>query len=564
MTEAVIILPHDPLGWLARGQTLKKLGYPDLASGDLYRSILLAEAVLDANSTDAIRRMSRLEFGLFLWDCDVAKWEGQTLEETHRYVSEKTTGILMEAYLLLFQCFHDIGATWDKVSICEQALHKIPRFPPGVKDSIIKIMGEVDKALRDHLTTTVRRVGGDSFRQIQALHQGLVYVRSWPWLTKAQLTRSEQLICNINDEFREHSGAIKVAGSNVREISDDGPNVLGVYATKDIRVGGRVLTDHTIIAACNRHSKDICSHCFRYITNHHDAGNNSDNSKPSDNSSRQHPTSQSCDKCSTQYCSSRCKEVARDNYHKVLCGKDFSWVHDRDYIDEDLQAGLLLRTLAICIQSGRHPLSHPLIARLTASDDRGDRSERWSFPGDIIVPMQILTQLGIDAFADQRYDTWVIRTIWSRLMINKAGAEETVGVRRSIVSVKPLMSFFNHSCEPQLSYHGLDGSSAIEIRACRDIRGGEELYLSYIGPCEDRPLWVRRHQLVPWFGGDCLCTRCVREEKEEREEEERMEREWEEEEERRKMERKARGEIEEEEEEEEEEEDLEEYLGSYV
>ena len=505
-TNIIIDFPHNPSAWLSRGQTLKKLGYPDLAAGDIHKSMLLADAVVDTQTTNIIRKDSRIEFGFCLWFFNMNLWNTQTWEETHQFIRDEATKILIEAYQLLFSCFHDLGAAFDKVCLSYQHIHRNFGYPQEVMDRLGMILGVTIIALQDHYYNTVRFLHDHPGKILQ---QGSVVVRSWPWLTTSQLTRSKGLMGLINLEFRERCGNLRVAASRVKEVCEDGPNVLGVFATENIKAGCTVLMDRTILAACSHYGDTICAHCFNNITGQDESGSGSDDANCSDSPC----LSNCCDKCSTNYCSLLCKEEARASYHQVLCGKDFSWVYDQDQGDADLQAGLLLRTLAVCVQAGIHPLDHHLLARLTASDDRAGREERWSFAGDVTVPMQILEQLGVDVFADQRFDTWVIRTIWSRLMINKFGYELDDGAR-NIVSVKPLTSFFNHSCEPQLVYDDAARESTIRIVAGQDIKKGEELYLSYIGPCEGWPLEVRRDKLSSWFGGDCQCTRCMREEKE--------------------------------------------------
>ena len=59
---------------------------------------------------------------------------------------------------------------------------------------------------------------------------------------------------------------------------------------------------------------------------------------------------------------------------------------------------------------------------------------------------RILQQLGIDIFKDLRYNAWVMRTIWGRIITNQ---QEHVGFDgRQIRDVGSLWRFHNHSCEP--------------------------------------------------------------------------------------------------------------------
>ena len=71
---------------------------------------------------------------------------------------------------------------------------------------------------------------------------------------------------------------------------------------------------------------------------------------------------------------------------------------------------VLARALAICLQAGGHPLEHPNIAQLT----EGSESVKtvWSLNGMVIGPLKVLEILGVNIFSDERYETWVMRTLW--------------------------------------------------------------------------------------------------------------------------------------------------------
>ncbi|KAE9364288.1 hypothetical protein N431DRAFT_549865 [Stipitochalara longipes BDJ] len=236
--------------------------------------------------------------------------------------------------------------------------------------------------------------------------------------------------------------------------------------------------------------------------------------------------------CNTKYCSNGCLEMAKANYHQVLCGKDFSWLVNKPQLGgvksapaglSDTDGHMWLRILATCVQSGLHPLEHPSIAALTpnyGSDD--DVGRRWSLASHIDVPQRILTALGVDIFRDLKYDTWVLQTIWARMVNNQHGGVEQ-GLNDSLVSrsVNPLYSFVNHSCEPNAEARDIHetyppqtapviGSSAIAIIAKRDIILGEDICISYIDEHQNR---AQRNLLLRsnWLSGDCLCTRCQRE-----------------------------------------------------
>lgn len=184
-----------------------------------------------------------------------------------------------------------------------------------------------------------------------------------------------------------------------------------------------------------------------------------------------------------------------------------------------------LRILAICVQSGLHPLEHPSIAALTPNYESDDSIfRRWSLASNVDLPQKILTTLGVDIFKDLRYDTWVLQTIWTRMINNQNSTiEDTAYGPVGSRSVMPMYSFINHSCEPNAEIGDLAEtypsetapvlkSSGIALFARRDIKAGEEIHVSYLdeeGLGQNR---ARRSAMLKgnWLSGDCMCARCKR------------------------------------------------------
>jgi hypothetical protein len=71
---------------------------------------------------------------------------------------------------------------------------------------------------------------------------------------------------------------------------------------------------------------------------------------------------------------------------------------------------ILARVFAICLQAGSHPLENDYIARLMPSGNL--ETTIWTLAGMVTGPINALQTLGVDVFADQRYDGWVMMTIW--------------------------------------------------------------------------------------------------------------------------------------------------------
>jgi hypothetical protein len=62
-TQKLLLLPYHCDNWLLRSNDLMELGFPELAAGDAYKSILLSEAALDYDSV-GLGENARLQFGM--------------------------------------------------------------------------------------------------------------------------------------------------------------------------------------------------------------------------------------------------------------------------------------------------------------------------------------------------------------------------------------------------------------------------------------------------------------------------------------------------------------------
>ena len=70
----------------------------------------------------------------------------------------------------------------------------------------------------------------------------------------------------------------------------------------------------------------------------------------------------------------------------------------------------------------------------------------------------------------------------------------------------PTVARLNHSCDPNIEWRSVNGSNRIEFVALRDIRAGEELFISYIDQSESRE--TRQFELENLYGFTCSCSKC--------------------------------------------------------
>ena len=348
---------------------------------------------------------------------------------------------------------------------------------------------------------------------------GGVFFKAYPFQPTEYLTRKEELIQSTQKAFKaissncellhsplyRQSATISDSNSLSSSPSDD---FYGVFATRDIARGEHILNDVTIFGAASINPTEPlifegqkkCSNCYCTIPPHSIK-----------------KISSGC--CSAVYCSEQCKNLALDFYHTILCQQNFRWLFDenKNYNHMSVLDGLLwLRTLAICVESDCHPLDHPQIARLTPQY-KGAHGRAWSLENNIVQPIRILLQLGIDVFRDPRYDTWALQTVQARFWNNSYGSygsETTKGL--PMKGIASLYSFFNHSCEPNAggTYTGRSpssqrGGTSQSLSATRAIQKGEEIFISYVSV--DLNFEERQRILRVYFGGhDCRCSKCER------------------------------------------------------
>lgn len=73
-------------------------------------------------------------------------------------------------------------------------------------------------------------------------------------------------------------------------------------------------------------------------------------------------------------------------------------------------------------------------------------------------------------------------------------------------SIGAVLCLFNHSCAPNL-YNYAVGNQKYCV-TIRPVKKGEQLFISYLGKCEDQSTQQRQHELKMRWNFDCKCDRC--------------------------------------------------------
>lgn len=455
--------PYNVKLWTERADFYLQLNYPELAVGDAYRAKLLFERA-DAAINDHRETSKSLE---------------------RPAVPDEQ--IRIHAYTILGQALYDCHCHWECFEFWLE-LTQAKHFPQLSRLAFTK--ANALKQLLAQKKQAAATYGGTEQQQRDRLRDGSVITVHYPWMAERHLRRTQEVVEGVNEELQHNvqPPALRLGNSTLSPTAD----MLGMFATRDIKKGECILIDRTCTAAVSRPpSTPYCETCY--------------------DTPLTAPLTIPC--CTAIFCTPACRALALQTYHHALCGQDFSWLlAPAEALLENaspMRPLLLLRFLCLCVVSGPslHPLDHPLIARLTPLANRG-HLDAFTLTESVAAPLRILTQLGIDVFADTRFSTTTLHTLWTRLANNKAGSyDPALGF---VDAVTPFLPLFNHSCAPSVEYKKEAGTTTVRFFALRDVRRGEEVFDSY-QDVEGLGREERVRAMWPWFEQACLCERCERE-----------------------------------------------------
>ncbi|KAH8591073.1 hypothetical protein B0O99DRAFT_520093 [Bisporella sp. PMI_857] len=461
----------------------------------------------------------------------------------------------------------------------QQAKRALRRFP---KDhELLELQASLKIGLKGRMEG-YKGMGAGSGELPALTRWGKIYQKPYPWLKEELNHRTPALLEQINKKFG--AGNCEVSrvvfdslGSGPMGANDDNTGPLGIFATKDTKAGDIVVVDESItgISTVSPRRLEHCDACHGTLTVPYQLP---------------HETVKApcCGKVA--YCGMKCWNSFK-KYHEIICEKDFEWLYTDDNHGANGQYTrgskwrpiMFLRIMAIILgdrkvatkedKALQHPLQHPLIARMAANyaSNSGDSPDGyWQYFENVTAPTKILMMLGIDVFADQEFTPEVITTIYWRLENNANMSSMNLYPETALTTLEPSKSkyahltdeeykelydrnavhlvsinsqylFFNHSCEPNVSWHGaipdpsVDiswlrgydgkfqkvGSSTVFCRASRDIKKGEELKISYIGNPKGtqdngdltakQSRQAKRACLTKWFPNGCGCQVCEEE-----------------------------------------------------
>ncbi|KAJ5717426.1 hypothetical protein N7488_003072 [Penicillium malachiteum] len=452
-TFAIHLSPYNPTYWVSRAYCHYQQAYLDLALGDAYRARALCDVLVKPTE-----RSGRVGLYPKVWHAieqhllakprgdDILKPEIQRLREQGPvyFINSLVKAIDNITVLSLagLGCWHDLDPKYSNLG-SSSILHvqdRDERVPRLRKEILTKVGLSHKKDIRNNskLFWHERFTGR------------LMADRLYPYEPTDVDRGKPDFVKTINQNvFNDKSdpGDFEKA-CHVKKLKSPSDGSIGIFAKKNIKAGDLVYYEEPTIRGLLRPRrmdrdetapKDVptCDNCQRALSGirkfESPCACCQDIGKP--DADERIFCRRSKEKQSVS-----CKEIASQTHHFSSCGKDWSWLHNamrpiiKEWKGEDylLQCNdvhgtmhsLLLRNIleiTLHRRCGKPNLSPLEINELLILDDERESKKGYfpfSYIGNITVPFDILTSLGVDIFRDFSCDTWVIQRILQKLLIH--------------------------------------------------------------------------------------------------------------------------------------------------
>ncbi|KAJ4170161.1 hypothetical protein NW754_006304 [Fusarium falciforme] len=525
LTEGLVSLPYDLILYLERAVVHSDLGYPDLAAGDAYRALLLADEVLNEGFEYHDQALESLQMHTAVPLPDVLVHGNLPEDELHDsqgdsegddVVRRLATLASVRAYQILSLGLLLCGSLKSAASFCQRGLQLCPS-----NRELLDTKNNINTVARRRL----RRDDVD-IDYPNLPDGGLVRREVYPWNDHEPDRFSAESLTDLNEHLSQMAPkcAVEVAtlpilleGASSTDDYEIIPTCkqLGVFAKEDIAPGEVVLREYSLLTANNRLKDSICDAC-------------SSDLPPL--GSENEPVS--CDECyDTVFCTQYCHDQAMERYHPAVCEKDVDAIAkdpDAFEADETLYLLLLSRVLAIAAHEEVHPLDVREVKYIwgdfvptrtndiNVSPNAGPPPEwtlPFSFKYSIETPLHVLEKMDIDIYASlAEYDLWVLNTLYAKFRGTASARKNPRDGRPDVAAVHPYWCLANHDCDPNVTWEW-GGRMVLEARRERVLDGrpggikrGEEILNHYCDvnlPVQQRREWARGS-----LGGWCMCKRC--------------------------------------------------------
>lgn len=519
LTEALISLPYDMIRYLERAAVYSDLGYPDLAAGDAYRALLLADEVANEGFEYHEQALESLQMHVAYSLPDVVNFGNLSASWSFTDDSDAAARRLASiastrAYQILSLSLVLCGCLKSAATFCERGLQSVP-----TNQELLNTKSHIQLFAQ-------RKLKRPNFDIHELPDSGLVRREVYPWNDHEPDRFSAESLSALNADLSGMAPKceVKVATLPVllEEASDtDGYDIiptcqqLGVFAKEDIGPGEAVLQEYSLLTANNRLKDPVCDACgsdLPALGSEHEPVN--------------------CTDCQdTVFCGQYCHDQAQERYHGAVCDLDVDAIAkdpDAFEADETLYLLLLSRVLALAAHQDIHPLDTREVKfiwgdfvpwatnAINPSPDAGPPPEwtlPFSFKYNIETPLHILEKMDIDIYATlARYDLWVVNTLYAKFRGTASARKSLRDGRPDVAAVHPYWCLANHDCNPNVTWEW-GGRMVLWSKKERivghlpgGIKKGEEILNHY---CDiDLPVQQRREWAKGSLGGWCMCKRC--------------------------------------------------------
>lgn len=524
LTQGLGSLPYDLILYLERAVVHSHLGYPDLAAGDAYRALLLADEVANEGfeyhhqALDCLQMRAAVPFPDVLNHGKLAAmWSAADpgdADDGKAAARRLATIGSIRAYQIISLSLLLCGCLKSAATFCQRGLRAAPDNQELLNT-------------KSHIHTVGRRkLRRDDFDVNSLPDHGLVRREVYPWNEHEPDRFSPKSLAALNADLKTMAPkcAVRVATLPVLLESacetdryDIIPTCkqLGVFALEDIAPGEAVLREYSLLTANNRLKDSVCDAC---------------SSELPPLGSEEGPVN--CDGChDAVFCTRFCHDQAQKRYHPAVCEKDVDAIaKDPDAIeaDETLYLLLLARVLALAAHQEIHPLDAREVKYIwgdflpTRSNDinvdpNAGPPPEWtlplSFKYNIETPLHVLEKMDVDIFASlAEYDVWVLNTLYAKFRGTASARKSPRDGRPDVAAVHPFWCLANHDCDPNVTWDW-GGRMVLWARQERvfggkpgGIKRGEEVLNHYCDvtlPVQQRREWARGS-----LGGWCMCQRC--------------------------------------------------------
>lgn len=521
LTDELLANPYDVILYLKRALVYSDLGYPDLASGDAYRALLLTDEIRDESfeyHQRAVQSLMKYANGTIV---DVLNHGALSDDNIRLARSASGSDPIALASLLSVRCFQIIalslllcGCLQSAYRFCERGLVVAPENQE-LKETLLHIQ-----------TVGQRRTRGTISGPNDLPDRGMVRREVYPWNDFEPNRFSNKSLDFLNKELAEMAPKCCVKVTQLPVLLGDSSdsddyefmptcNQLGVFAKEDIAPGEDVLVEYSLVTANNRLKDSVCDACSGEL--------------PPLGAESQ---AVNCPECSdTVFCDQYCFGKAQELYHPAVCEKDVDSIAkdpDAREADETLHLLLLARVLAMAEHQGIHPLDVNQIKyiwgdfidtranQINLSLNAGpppDWTLPFSFKYNIETPLHILEKMDLNIYETlAHYDIWVFNTLYGKFRGTASARKNPRDGRPDVAAVHPFWCLANHDCDPNVTWEwgGRMVLRARETRVVGDapggVRAGEEILNHY---CDvDLPVRERREWACGSLGGWCMCKRC--------------------------------------------------------